>query len=374
MNTSIICRDPWNTLFVGTYNEARTCCAGNTILGDLNRQSLDEILNSDKAREIRTSMINGIWPENCSQCQKLEDQGARSYRDPELSAELIKLISSDPTNYLIRTLDFRWNNTCTLACNYCTEKFSSSWAVIKNIDIGTNRNYYGLALDWVNENCNNITRILMLGGEPLIIKENAKILDILEGLDPQIIVGTSLAVELNTPVFEKLKNFSDVSINVSFENVGDRYEYVRQNSSWELLLKNINLVNQSSKFCLSALPIYNIYSSLDLFAYHQFLLDNRFMNCRWNRVHHPSELDVLNHSPEVKRLALDELYRTRDQFADTYIYDHEFFQSLIHLLETGTTQHSSGMTKFTHNIENLYHKNKRHTFFELWPMFENLIK
>jgi organic radical activating enzyme len=374
MNTSIICRDPWSTLFVGTYNEARTCCAGNTILGDLNRQSLDEILNSDKAKEIRTSMSNGIWPENCSQCEKLENQGARSYREPTLSTELIELISADPTNYLIRTLDFRWNNTCTLACNYCSEKFSSSWAVIKNIDIGTDRNYYNYALDWVKENCNDIKKILMLGGEPLIIKENAKILDILKDQDIEIMVGTSLAVELTTPVFEKLKNVSKVYVNVSFENIGDRYEYVRHNASWDLLLKNIKLVKQMPNFSLSAIPIYNIYSALDLYNYYQFLLDQEFVACHWNRVHHPKELDVLNHSPEVKKLALDELYRTRDQFADTYIYDNEFFQSLIHLLETSTTQYSSGMTKFTHDIENIYHKNKRHKFFELWPEFENLIK
>lgn len=63
IDTNIFCQDPWTMLFVGTYNEARTCCTGNTILGDLNRQSLDEILSSDAAKQIRLDLINGIWPE-----------------------------------------------------------------------------------------------------------------------------------------------------------------------------------------------------------------------------------------------------------------------------------------------------------------------
>lgn len=373
MNTNIICRDPWNTLFIGTYNEARTCCAGTTILGDLNRQHLDEILSNDLAKEIRTSMLNGIWPENCSQCKNLEAQGARSYRNSDLSSDFMNLISSDPTNYLIETLDFRWNNTCTLSCNYCNEKFSSSWAVLKNIDIGTDRNYYNLAFDWVDEHRGDIKKIYMLGGEPLIIKENTKILDLLQEQDIEIIVGTSLSVDLATPVFEKLKKFSKVFIDVSFENVSNRYEYVRQNGSWELLLKNIDIVKQLPGFHLSALPIYNIYSAMDLFDYHQFLVDKEFANCHWHRIHTPSSLDVIHHSKEIKKLALDELYRTRDKFFGANIYDDTFFQNMITLLESNVARPVTGMTQFTQDIETLYHKNKKHTFYQLWPEFKNLI-
>lgn len=374
MNTDILCRDPWNTLFIGTYNEARTCCAGETILGDLNRQNLTEILNSKTAKQIRTDMANGIWPKNCSQCRQLEQQGARSYRNSNLTPELIELITRDPTDYLIETLDFRWNNTCTLACNYCDEKFSSAWAVLKKIDIGSDRSYYNFALDWVKEHRTDIKKIYMLGGEPLIIKENAKILETLKGQDVEIILGTSLNVNLDSPVFEQLKNFPRVYIDISFENVESRYEYVRHNGSWDLLLKNINLVKQIPEFTLCSLPIYNIYSALDLYKYHEFLIDQEFATCHWHRVHHPQELDVLNHSPDVRKLALDELYRTQDRFANSYIYDRVFFQNIIQLLENAAESGPSGMDQFTHKIENVYHKNKSHTFYELWPEFENLIK
>lgn len=375
MNSPILCQDPWSTLFIGTYNEARTCCAGDTILGDLNSQSLDDILNSDLAKNIRKDLVNGVWPKNCSQCEKLEKNGMRSYRNLDIDPDTLNLINQHPTDYTIQTLDVRWNNTCTLACNYCSEKFSSTWANIKKINIGTDRNYYDLALEWIDKNRASISRIMLLGGESLIIKENARLLEIFENQDIDIMLVTSLNLDLSTLVFEKLKKINRVTLDISFENVGDRYEYVRQNASWDLLIKNIKIAQDLPGFNICGTPIYNIYSATDLVNYHQFMLDYDFVTCHWNQVHWPSELDVTTHNIDVKKLALDEIYRTRDRFAGTKIYDSVFFDKMISILKSDNmpAAKNTKFDEFTHNIEQIYHPNKKHTFYELWPEFQGII-
>ncbi len=61
-----VCPQPWFTAFIQEDGSVYGCCANSTPLGNINRQTFDEIWNGPAARDLRASMISGemkgcIW-------------------------------------------------------------------------------------------------------------------------------------------------------------------------------------------------------------------------------------------------------------------------------------------------------------------------
>jgi len=377
MPSKTFCSDPWNSIFIGTANDVKTCCAGSVVLGDLTKHSLGEILNNDITKEIKQTILNGEWHPNCSQCQHLEAESIRSYRNVECNDELSADLVADPYHFKPRQLDIRWSNICQLACNYCNEYFSSTWANIKKINVGTVKDHYTNTLDWIRQNKCTVKHLLMVGGEPLITKPNVDLLELFKDQEVYASIITSLAVDLDKSlVFNQLKQYKTVSIGLSFDNVGDRYNYVRHNSSWDLLVNNINQVNNMDNIMLNTNPIYSIYNATDLVNFYTFLANNKFSNIHWQRIHYPPELDISRFDAEVKQLAIDEIDRLLLQFKDTDFVksDLDFFRNMRQFLIESVPDNSAtqDFVKFTDNLENNQLPGKAYTFFELWPEFNFL--
>ena len=61
-----VCPQPWLNAFIREDGSVYGCCANTTLLGNINRQTFDEIWNGPAARKLRASMISGemkgcIW-------------------------------------------------------------------------------------------------------------------------------------------------------------------------------------------------------------------------------------------------------------------------------------------------------------------------
>ena len=146
------CAAPWRGLHINVRGDVKTCCAGNpNMLGNLNSQSIEEILDGDTLKEIRKSLRQGIPHQKyCDGCIKRERRGGDSERSWHNQV-------NENFNYDQASLDYeypaiidaRWNNTCNLSCNYCGPPDSSKWAGIKKITaieklpkITNTRHYY----------------------------------------------------------------------------------------------------------------------------------------------------------------------------------------------------------------------------------------
>ena len=71
------CIRPWLTISVLWDGRVVPCCYdydGKFILGDLNTQTIEEVWNGEKARQLRRSSINGNYMQNklCSHCRERE--------------------------------------------------------------------------------------------------------------------------------------------------------------------------------------------------------------------------------------------------------------------------------------------------------------
>ncbi len=61
------CLDPWTTVYINATGEVATCCWSKPI-GNLNDQTIDEILEGEPVRAYRSGLLTGDLPEDCAKC------------------------------------------------------------------------------------------------------------------------------------------------------------------------------------------------------------------------------------------------------------------------------------------------------------------
>ena len=88
-------------------------------------------------------------------------------------------------------------------------------------------------IKYIEKHQDTVKEVALVGGEPLMMKENDRLLDILPD-DVLITVITNMTTDFDRmPVPQKLLKRSRVGWSMSFDNVYDRFEYVRWGSSWD---------------------------------------------------------------------------------------------------------------------------------------------
>jgi sulfatase maturation enzyme AslB (radical SAM superfamily) len=367
------CAAPWRGLHINFRGDVKTCCAGDpNMLGDLNNKSLHDIIQSDKMQEIRASIKAGdLHPEYCYNCIQAERNGS-SERDwhnnvnPEFDASSAALDEHRPT-----LVDVRWNITCNLSCNYCGPYCSSKWASMKKqfVDNGV-KPYHRQVIDYMMTNKDDIREVALVGGEPLLLKENATLLALLPK-EKLVTIITNMSVNFDkNEVAKQLFERSNVGWSMSFENVGPRFEYVRHGGNWEQLEKNLDWVtylmkNRGHHGGIHA--VYNVYNCTRLTEIMRFAR-SKGVSIIWQTLYQPEYLDPLRHNSTIRELALHEIQKVQSQF-NLNGQENWFFNNIKQNLQDKISGDNLTEEFVSHinNIETQYHPDQKNKFAELWP-------
>jgi len=369
MNKETFCSLPFTEIFLGPDGLIKTCCSASTPLGSLHTNTIDEIINSKKAISIRQHILDGKWHSSCKQCQRQESQNARSERESDLERFQTDYGPVDKSFFKLRRLDLRWSNTCNLSCTYCYEYFSSKWATLKGLKINTikDENENSLFL-MIEKNIDSIENILMLGGEPLLQKQNLRLVNTITD-DRSFYILSNLAIPLESnAIAQTLINERTTKWGVSFETVNLKYEYVRRGASWDLFVKNINYIQEKTSNNIDAHSLYSIYSAFNLVEFYEFIHENKIKNVFWNLLESTGEnstASVLKLSPELKQRAIDEIIQCENLFPDAPGLDWLLTFKKNLTLDTISTNKS--FVEEINSLENTYLKNETLKFEKLWP-------
>ena len=374
--SNFYCAAPWRGLHINPRGDVKTCCAGDpNMLGNLNTRTIEEILYGPVMQEIRQSIRQGKPHAYCYNCVQSERYG-RSERNwhNDVSPEFDCQTALD-TEYLPTLIDVRWNITCNLSCNYCGDKCSSKWAALKQIPFKSGaRPYYEQVCDYLEKHKESIREVALVGGEPLLLPENERLLDVIPE-DCIVTLITNMSVDLaDNKVFKKLVNRKKVGWSMSFDNIDKRFEYVRYGGSWPLLVDNIlkikKLFTQGQWGGIHA--VYNIYNATRLTE----LVDwakHIGVDTHWQSLYQPDYLDPLKHSQQIRDLAQVELEKvlTRTDLTDS---ERSFFdQACQNYQQPNTVDLAPEFKVHIQEIEQQYHTDQQGKFVELWPEFGNLL-
>lgn len=369
--TKIFCGEPWKQIFIGPDSKPKTCCSGRTPLGDLQNENIQDIINGPILKEIKTSILNNEWHANCMLCKELEEKGIESQRK-RTEHDLLngETYFENLDFHIPEMIDIRWDNTCNLACNYCMPYFSSVWASLKNEYQKSPRNNDGV-IQYLKENANSIKHGILLGGEPFLQKKNLELIEIIsDNTTLHFVTNLSFGPLENNHLFQKLlEKKNHISFSVSFETIGEKFEYVRHGAKWDVFLSNLKILKE--KFMVTAMPLYCCYSAFNLMEYYDFINEHN-LHVKWQKIEGPIELNVSLLPMELRAKAVDEIKAVVTKYKNT---PHMDIETLMNLRESLYVKQkndiSVAMVKDFHiDLERKYHKKSR-TFLDLWEIFKD---
>lgn len=264
-NDSVFCIMPWIGINVDTTSQVYPCCEFNRShsIGTVKKQNLDEIWNSDSMKQIRKSMLSGKSISACQTCYFKEQAKQSSMRvnfNRDFSKEIYKIDQTLDDGGLpdaeIKYWDIRYNNLCNLACRSCNPQSSSSWFQVHNSLNPTNPLTVPLlqvadnqdrVFEQITKNIDTVTTIYFAGGEPAMIDNFYKILELLiehRRFDVHLRYNINLSrLSLkNKSLLSLWKQFKNVSIGASLDAEHNRASYLRVGTDWSDIIKNRQLI------------------------------------------------------------------------------------------------------------------------------------
>jgi organic radical activating enzyme len=370
---NFFCAAPWRGLHINPQGSIKTCCAGDpNMLGNLNTQTIEEVLHGPVLKEIRQTVSEGrLHEQYCYNCIQAERYG-RSERDwhNNVSPDFNPQTAID-CEHVPALVDVRWNTTCNLSCNYCAEACSSKWADLKGIPVKSGaRPYYEQVCDYLKQHQDSIKEVALVGGEPLLLPENVRLLDVVpKSATVTLITNASVDLESNK-VFKKLATRSRVGWSLSFDNIESRFEYVRNGASWNKLLYNLDLIQDLMQQGHSGgiHAVYNIYNATRLVEFTQFVR-SRGLSIQWQSLYQPKYLDPQQLGHKFIDLAQQEITQLLNSGL-CLPAEQEFFKNIC--FDVGTEDLTTQLYQHIDQIENKYHPDQLGQFARLWPELSNL--
>ena len=325
------CMLPWIHLHAYPDGRAYPCCFAFDPypVGDLNKQSLKEVWDGEKMREMRLRMLNGKKSRECIKCYDQEKSGFFSLR---LSSNkhfghnigLVDATKSDGSvDFVMKYWDIRFSNLCNMACRSCGTWFSSNWyedhkkltgsppphAKIMRVGRSTNDMW-----EQMLESFEHTEQFYFAGGEPLIMEEHYRIL---KELDKRKMYHVRLIYNSNfsrlkfkdMDVLELWNKFDSVSIGASLDAEGPRAELMRKGTVWKDIVANRKRMMEvcpNVDFYIS--PTIGLVNSLHIVDFHRNWVEQGFikpMDFNFNLLQHPiwQRMDIL--PPEFKQQVKD---------------------------------------------------------------------
>ena len=370
MNKDTFCAYPFSTLFLGADGGVKPCCSAQDSLGNINEYDIEDIVFNSAATELRDHIVNEEWHPTCRQCKYLESVGARTERLGSMFRwEEFK--DAGKNTFDLKKIDLRWSNTCNLSCNYCYPFFSSKWASIMGETVNENKkSAEEKVFSFLEKNQNTIDSINLLGGEPLLQKQNRKLLDIFPNTNYYIL--TNLAVDLETnDIAQRLLKMPTVEWGISFETVYKKFEYVRHGADWHKFTDNLQTLKKNNVKIVNAHPLYCTYTAHNLVEYYEYVLSqDLFDSVYWHAIQNIAGLDVFNMDKKFKERAIleiekvDDLFHDQDKTNDLITIKQNLIASLDQIPKINGKEH---FLAWTLDIEEKYLVDKKYKFKELWP-------
>ena len=239
------CPIPWTGFMYFPSGDVLNCIRSQLPIGNLKDKSIHDILKENtKTKQNMLDHKEGI---GCNVCYDLEGdkQNYDMISDRIFYLKELKTVDNtlynDPNNFKLHKIDIRWTNVCNHACVYCGPEYSSKWATELKIQVQepTPERVEELK-QLVFDNAHQLKHVYLAGGEPLLMKENLELLEILQEKNPDvnIRVNTNLS-KTGTRVFDKIMEFKNVHWTVSLDTIEDQFEYIRYGGVWEDFNENL---------------------------------------------------------------------------------------------------------------------------------------
>jgi len=352
----IICALPWTSIEIQGNGALRPCCVYRDEICDdkgqiinINTHSIDDYYHSTHMKSLRDNLRNDKKPKSCNDCWQRENNNQSSVRTWNLGLHAKKFLTESlayESLERVQTLDMDLGNLCNLRCGICGWERSSQVAMELINDPATDskqdlkikiKQYNQLAKwhekDFIWDKFHSVLPSLEFieieGGEPFFHDYHGNIIDRIKSL--HIEQNVRLRYNSNATVFpeqyiDQWKKFKEVSINLSIDDLDQRFEYQRTHSDWNQVTDNLRRYAEisSNNIVISffvTVNMQNIFYIPELLDFlHPFGWTIHF-----NLLTEPKQCSIENITVETQQEILNKFQKSH--------YLPHYLSSLIHSIE-----------------------------------------
>ena len=179
-----LCYAPHSNLFFDVEGRVRVCCWNwQHELGNVQKQSLDEMWAGAKLRLLRRSLEENDLRMGCDFCEKQTQDGWIA-RAAMRSFDGLSVPSRDPE--WPQRMEFSISNSCNLECVMCNGLYSSAIRAHREKLPPRPKIYSPEFIESLRKYLPHLARAKFLGGEPLLITEYHRIWEMMAEDAPQV--------------------------------------------------------------------------------------------------------------------------------------------------------------------------------------------
>jgi len=303
MHSESFCMLPWIHLHAWPDGRAYPCCLANAShpVGNFKEKSMRDIWNDIDMREMRINMLADKTCRQCSHCYEQESAGFASMRNNSNKnfgqhIDLIDQTLPDGTlpDMRLHYWDVRFSNICNLKCRSCGSIFSSRWydddVKLWGKPLRPRVQFAGRheedVWEQMQEHIPYLDQIYFAGGEPLIMEEHNRILNLLietGNTKVRLIYNTNLT-ELKFKkenVIDLWKHFPNVCVAASLDDMKERAAVIRSGTDWDQVEQNIKDIKRECPhidFMISStLSMMNIWNFT---RFHRYMVEQGFITAK----------------------------------------------------------------------------------------------
>ena len=298
-DSKTFCMFPWVHLNATPKGDVYPCCSNDYTLpvGNTKNNSLKEIFNSPKMKELRLDMLNERKNKICDFCYKHEEAGPHSFRNyskehfAQHYDKIVPTTQEDGTveEFKMRYFDIRFSNICNFKCRTCGSEFSSQWGaemqknfdpkhpIVIHVDDGK-----GSVLEEVLTHIEHIDLAYFAGGEPLITDEHYTM------LEAMIRRGrTDITLRYNTnasnikykkhDILDLWKHFKKIELSCSIDHYGERAEWLRSGTDWGKVESNLLTFRDLDYVSFQMNTVFSIFNYSTIGEFYQYLKDKNIV-------------------------------------------------------------------------------------------------
>jgi hypothetical protein len=302
----------------------------------LDKDSLNDISNSENFKTIRRKMLNNEFPSECKTCyyyeknkifsKRMESNHKFSHLIEEAKRNVIEDGTLTELNY--KYIELRLGTVCNLKCVTCNPFSSNRWnedvSVFK--DTPFEKSYFkcDIRTEWFRSQtfydelltrCEGLEEVWINGGEPTLIKEHAYFLEKLIEMGKAKDINLHYSINM-TSIPDRFiriwEQFKHVRLHLSIDDLFERNDYVRYGSKWDNIHENfLKIIQYKDVF---RLEVCQTVSSLNVFNIDNFkkFYDDYGLIIAHNYVHHPSFLHVSTIPQEMKEKIMSNIQYLRE--------------------------------------------------------------
>ena len=335
-----LCPLPFAGLYIEPSGNVKCCSISKQTLGNIHTQSIQDLINGETVKSIRKDMLEEKFPSNCNECYEKEKNfksinfnqiSNRLYHIGKLGTSPMKLYE-DENNFELQQLDVRWRNTCNGACVYCGPELSSRWAVELNDTKRMTKQAMSDSIEYVYDHIDTVKTLYLCGGEPMMMKENVKLVTIIAETRPDldIRINTNLS-NLHNPVYETIKDLPNIHWILSAEASEDRFEYIRYPLSWTNFISNFKVIKKLPHK-ISMNMSWNILNAFGIFEFIDLMLENGLHenSVVINPVLGPKYYNILNLPKDVINDIKEEASKRHGRLHDPFMLKYSYEAIIKH--------------------------------------------